>query len=65
VGTHAIFVFKETHVVTGDRDQEEQAIDVLEAMNPLLPLGSLTTDIKHSVAELAKIEDRLRYAGRP
>ena len=33
-------------------------------MYPLLPFGSLTTDIEHPVRQLAQVEDRLGYTGR-
>lgn len=35
---YTVLVFYETLVVATDGDQEKQAMDILEAMNPFLPL---------------------------
>ena len=63
-GTYAILVLHQALVVSADRYQEHKAVDVLEAMYPLLPFGSLTTDIEHPVRQLAQVEDRLGDTGR-
>jgi len=49
-------VFEEKLVVLGDGDEEENGSDILEAVDPLLSLGALATDIKHAVCEIADDE---------
>lgn len=63
---HAIdrLVLEQQLVVLGDGDQEQNSSDVLEAVNPLLPLGSLATNVEHPVSELPDDERRLRDTGR-
>ena len=56
-------VFEEQLVVLGDGDQEEDGGDVLEAVNPLLSLGSLTTDVEHAVCQVADDECGLGDTG--
>ena len=52
-------VFEKQLVVLGDGDKEKDSGDVLEAVNPLLSLRSLTTDIEHSVGEITDDEGSL------
>ena len=49
-------IFEQQLVVLRDGDQEENGGDVLEAVDPLLSLRSLTTDIEHTVGEVADDE---------
>ncbi len=56
VQTYAIFVFDQTLIVTTNRNQEQKDIDIFEAVDPLLSLGSLATNIEHSVGQLAQVE---------
>jgi len=46
-------------------DQEEDDLNVVKNMNPLLPLGSLSTDVEHAVCERAGLEDGLADSSRP
>lgn len=52
-------VFEKQLVVLGDGDKEKDGGNVLEAVNPLLSLRSLTTDIEHSVGEITDDEGSL------
>lgn len=49
-------VFEKELIVFGDGDKEENGGDVLEAMNPLLSLRSLTTNVEHSVGQVTNDE---------
>lgn len=57
-------VFEEELVIFGDSHQEEDSGDVLEAVNPLLTLRSLSTNVKHSVGEVANNESSLGDTSR-
>lgn len=57
-------VLEQQLVVLGDGDQEENSGDVFEAVNPLLPFGTLTTDIEHAVRQVANEESSLGDTGR-
>lgn len=46
--TYLIVRLKQDLIILGKCDQENDGGDVLEAMNPLPSLRSLTTDIYHS-----------------
>lgn len=61
--THPVLVFDQTLVVATNGDKEEQTVDILKAVNPLLALRTLSANIKHSVRELAEIEYRFCDAG--
>jgi hypothetical protein len=56
-------VLEQQLVILGNGDQEEDSSDVLEAVNPLLTLGSLTTDIEHAVGQIANDEGSLGDTG--
>ena len=56
------FVLEEKLIIFGNGNKEEDRCDVLEAVDPLLPLGSLTSYIEHAVGELTDDERRLGYA---
>lgn len=55
---HAIhsLIFEEQLVIFGNGDKEEDCSNVLEAVNPLLTFRSLTTNIEHTVSEVADDE---------
>lgn len=63
---HAVdgLVFEEKLIVFGDGDQEEDGGDILETMDPLLTLRTLSTDIEHPVCEFADDECGLSNTGR-
>lgn len=52
-------IFKQKLVVLGNGDKEENGGDVLEAVNPLLSLRTLTTDVEHAVGQVTNDECRL------
>ena len=56
-------IFEKQLVVLGNGDQEENGGDILEAVNPLLTLGSLTTDVEHTVGQIANNEGGLGDTG--
>lgn len=62
---HAVdgLIFEEQLIVLGDRDQEEDGSDILETMDPLLTLRTLSTDVEHPVCELADDECGLCNTG--
>lgn len=62
---HAVdsLILEQQLVVLGDGDQEENGGDVLEAVNPLLTLGSLATDVEHAVGQIANDEGGLGDTG--
>lgn len=57
-------IFEQHLVVFRDGHQEENGRDVLEAVDPLLPLRSLTTDVEHPVGQVADDEGGLRDTSR-
>ena len=57
------FIFEKQLVVFGDGNQEENRSHVFEAVNPLLPFGSLTTNIEHPVGQVANDESGFRNTG--
>lgn len=56
-------VFEEQLIVLGDGNEEQNGGDVLEAVNPLLALGSLTTNVEHAVCEVTNNECGLGDTG--
>lgn len=52
-------VLEQKLVVLGNGDQEEDGCDVLETVDPLLPLRPLATDVEHAVGQVADNERRL------
>jgi hypothetical protein len=52
-------------IVPADRNEEEETIHILEAMDPLFPFRSLTANIKHPVRERPQIKYRFRDTRRP
>lgn len=56
-------VFEEQLVVLGDGDQEENGGNILEAVNPLLTLGTLTTNVEHAVCQVSDDECGLGDTG--
>lgn len=52
-------VFEEQLIVLGDGNEEKDGRDVLEAVDPFLSLGSLTSDVEHAVGKLADDESGL------
>lgn len=56
-------IFEQQLIVLGNGDQEQDSSNVLKAVDPLLSLGSLTTDVEHSVGEIADDEGGLGDTG--
>lgn len=56
-------VFKQQLIVLGNGDQEQDRSNVLEAVYPLLSLGSLTTDVEHAVGKVTDDECSLGDTG--
>ena len=52
-------VFEKQLIVLGNGDKEEDGGNVLEAVNPLLTFRTLSSNIEHSVCELADDEGGL------
>ena len=51
-------------VESADSDQEEHNLDIVEDVDPLLPFGSLSTNIEHLVREVSSLENGLADARR-
>jgi len=49
-------IFEEKLVVLGDSDKEENGGNVLEAVDPLLSLRSLSSDVEHAVCKVTNDE---------
>ena len=49
-------IFEQKLVVLGNGNKEEDGGDVLEAVDPLLSLRTLSSDIKHSVCKVSNDE---------
>ena len=64
VQTYDRLVFVQHLVVLGQGDEENEGGDVLETVNPLLPLGALTTDVEELVCQFTDLECRLGDTGR-
>ena len=62
---HAVdgLILEEELVVFGNSDEEQDCSDVLEAVNPLLTFGTLSTDIEHTVGKIANDEGGLGDTG--
>jgi hypothetical protein len=62
---HAVdgLVLEEQLVVFRDGNEEKDGGDILEAVNPLLALGSLAADIEHAVREVANDKRRFGDTG--
>lgn len=57
------FIFEQELVIFGDGDQEKDSGDILEAVDPLLSLGTLSTNVEHAVGELFDDEGGLGDTG--
>ena len=49
-------IFEQQLVVLGDGNQEKDRGDIFETVDPLLPFGTLTTDVEHPVCQIANDE---------
>lgn len=56
IETYAVPVFDQDMVVPADGNKEKNDLHVVKDVNPLLPLGPLSTDIEHAVREIAQLE---------
>jgi uncharacterized protein YuzB (UPF0349 family) len=52
-------------VVATDGNQEEDHLHVIKHMDPLLSFRALSTDIKHSICQVAQVKYCLTYPCRP
>lgn len=50
-------------VVAADGYEEQDDLDVVEDVDPLLAFRSLSTNVEHAVGEVASVEDGLANAG--
>jgi hypothetical protein len=57
------FVLEQQLIIFGYGDQEQDGSDILKAMDPLLPFGALSTNVKHAVCEVANDEGSFRDTG--
>lgn len=56
--TYPIFVLDQHLIVATDGNQEQDYLNIIENVQPLLALRALSTNIEHSICEIAQIEDR-------
>ncbi|KAG5463361.1 MAG: hypothetical protein BJ554DRAFT_8207 [Olpidium bornovanus] len=59
-----VLVLEEHLVVLGDGDEEDDGRHVVEAVDPLFPLGPLPANVKQPVDQAADVERGLRDPGR-
>lgn len=52
-------VFEEELIVLGNSNQEEDGGDIFKAVDPLLSLRTLSSDIKHSIGKISDNEGGL------
>jgi|SRR6267142_623445 len=64
VMTYHTLIFVQHLIILAERDQEDEGSDILEAVDPLLPLASLTTDVEKLIRKLANLESGLSDACR-
>lgn len=57
VATYPVFILNQTLIITTNRNQKQQAVNVFETVNPFLALRSLATHVKHAVRQLTEIKD--------
>lgn len=57
-------VLVERLVILANRHKEHNRCDILKAVDPLLPLGPLTSNVEELVGEVTDSEGRLRDTGR-
>ena len=62
--TYRRFVFHQTLIVAAECGHKHKAMYSFEAMYPLLPFRTLTTNIKHMIVQLAEFEEGLCDARR-
>lgn len=62
--TYAIAVFHQHVVVAANCDQEENDLDVVENVDPLLTFRPLSTDIEHAVRQVTSVKDSLADTSR-
>lgn len=60
--TYAVSVLEKNMIVAADSNKEQYNLDIIENMYPLLALGSLATNIEHSVCQVTGFEDSLADA---
>jgi len=63
--THSILIFCKTLIIATNSHQKEQGVHILKAVDPLLTLGSLATNVEHAVLQRAEIKMSLGDAGGP
>jgi hypothetical protein len=63
--TYPVLVFDQDVIETADGDKEQDDLNVVEDVDPLLSLGTLTADVKHPEGHVAGIEDGLANTCRP
>lgn len=63
--THSTLVFHQTLVVSGQRNHEKKTLNTLKAMDPLLSLRTLSTNVHHAEVHLAQFKEGFRDTSRP
>jgi hypothetical protein len=61
-GTHDTLVLIQHLVVFAQTDEEHERRHVLEAVDPLLTLGPLATDVEELVCEFADLDRKTRVS---
>lgn len=59
VESHSILVFDQDVIETADGHKEQDDLDVVENVDPLLSLRALTTNVEHFEGQVPGIEDGL------
>lgn len=61
--TYHTLVFVEHLIIFTERDEEDERSDILEAMDPLLSLRPLPSNVEHAVSKILNDERCLCYTG--
>ena len=62
--TYHTLIFVQHLIILAERDQEDKGSNILEAVDPLFSLASLTTDVEKLIRKLANLESGLSDACR-
>ena len=63
--TYGILILNQTLIITRQGNHEQQTLNTLKAVDPLLPFRPLPTDIHHAEVHLSELEQRLRNTRCP
>lgn len=62
--THRVTILNQALIISTQTDKEQYTRDILEEVDPLSPLGFLTTDIDEPQDVAARLEDGFGHSNR-